>query len=241
MAAAVKFDTPIGSSDQSFDRVLSAGLPVAAVFWRGTSLEPALQAEMTALARAESGKLLVAKVRLEDNPGLAQRYSLRAPAVLITFRNGKELKRIEKPTPAQFREHVDYLLGRGPEPQPPVQTPPPQQAAGPTAGKPVAVSDATFGREVMQSSLPVVVDFWAAWCGPCKMVAPALEKIAAEYAGRLRVAKVNVDENPYTAQQYQVQGIPTLLFVRKGRVVNRVVGALPEPRIRAQVEELVNS
>ena len=98
--------------------------------------------------------------------------------------------------------------------------------------EPVHVTDAAFDEVVLKSTLPVIVDFWAPWCGPCKMVAPVLDKIAKEQAGKLLVAKVNTDENAEWAIKYGVQGIPTMLFVANGQVVHRQVGALPEPRLR---------
>ncbi len=94
--------------------------------------------------------------------------------------------------------------------------------------EPLHVNDAEFEKVVLQSSLPVIVDFWAPWCGPCKMIAPVLNKIATEQAGKLIVAKVNTDENPEWATQFGVQGIPTMLFVVNGQVVHEQVGALPE-------------
>ena len=106
---------------------------------------------------------------------------------------------------------------------------------------PLHVTDATFARDVLNAPLPVMVDFWAEWCGPCRMIAPALEKLAREYAGRARIAKLNVDENPRTQAQYQVQGIPTLLLVKNGKIVDRIVGALPEAQLRMQVERLLKA
>jgi thioredoxin 1 len=98
--------------------------------------------------------------------------------------------------------------------------------------EPIHVTDAAFEQTVLKSEIPVIVDFWAPWCGPCKMVAPTLDKLAKEYAGKLLVAKVNTDENPEWAMKYGVQGIPTMLFVAGGKLVHRQVGALPERMLR---------
>lgn len=105
--------------------------------------------------------------------------------------------------------------------------------------EPVHVTDAAFEKTVLQSNLPVIVDFWAPWCGPCRMVAPILDKIAAEYAGKLIVAKVNTDENPEWAMRYGVQGIPTMLFIANGKVVHRQVGALPEGMLREILDQFL--
>jgi thioredoxin 1 len=105
--------------------------------------------------------------------------------------------------------------------------------------EPINVTDAAFEKTVLQSEIPVIVDFWAPWCGPCKMVAPTLEKFAKEFAGKLLVAKVNTDEHAQYAQQYGVQGIPTMLFIANGKVVHQQVGALPEPHLRDLVDQFL--
>ena len=105
--------------------------------------------------------------------------------------------------------------------------------------EPIHVTDSSFEKSVLQSMLPVIVDFWAPWCAPCRMVAPTLEKIAREHAGKLIVAKVDTDENPEWAGKYQVQGIPTMLFVSGGKVVHRQVGALPETMLRDVVSQFM--
>ncbi len=105
----------------------------------------------------------------------------------------------------------------------------------------IHVTDAAFERTVLQSKLPVIVDFWAPWCGPCRMVAPILDKIAAEQTGKMVVAKVNTDENSEWAMKYGVQGIPTMLFVANGKVVHKQVGAMPEAMLRQVVDAFVTS
>jgi thioredoxin 2 len=97
--------------------------------------------------------------------------------------------------------------------------------------EPVALTDASFASEVEKSALPVLVDLWAEWCGPCKMIAPAIDQLAAEFAGRLRVGKLNIDQNPATTERFQVQGIPLLLLFKDGREVERIVGAVPKSEI----------
>lgn len=104
--------------------------------------------------------------------------------------------------------------------------------------KPQAVTDATFTRDVVDasSSRPVLVDAWAEWCGPCRMIAPVLDQLAAESAGRYKIAKLNVDENPRTAGQFNIRSIPTLLIFKNGRLVDQIVGAQPKPAIEARLK-----
>jgi len=105
--------------------------------------------------------------------------------------------------------------------------------------EPIHVTDAAFEKAVLQNPLPVIVDFWAPWCGPCKMVSPMLEKISKELAGKVVIAKVNTDENPEWATKYGVQGIPTMLFVFGGKMIHRQVGALPEQMLREAVTQFL--
>ena len=105
--------------------------------------------------------------------------------------------------------------------------------------KPTAVTDSNFETAVLQASGPVLVDFWAEWCGPCKMVAPFLEDLAADKAGKLTVAKVNIDENPQAPMKYGVRGIPTMILFKGGKVAATKVGALPKSKLYEWVDSLL--
>jgi thioredoxin 1 len=100
----------------------------------------------------------------------------------------------------------------------------------------IKVNDANFKKEVLESDLPVLVDFWAEWCGPCLMVAPAVESVEKKYQGKLKVCKVNVDEAPNTSSEYGIMSIPSLYIFEKGKPVNQIVGAVPESEIISRVE-----
>ncbi|HEY1614115.1 MAG TPA: thioredoxin [Rhizomicrobium sp.] len=104
---------------------------------------------------------------------------------------------------------------------------------------PIKVSDASFQNDVLNSAKPVVVDFWAEWCGPCRMIAPALEELSAELGEKITVAKINIDESPQTPTRYGVRGVPTLMIFHKGQVAATKVGALPKSKIKEWIESSI--
>jgi thioredoxin 1 len=104
-------------------------------------------------------------------------------------------------------------------------------------GKINEVGDHNFETEVVQSSVPVLVDFWAPWCGPCKTIAPIVEEIAAEYEGKLKVAKLNVDDHPATASRYNIRGIPNLIILKDGAVKEQIVGAVPKAKLVSAIDK----
>ncbi len=102
--------------------------------------------------------------------------------------------------------------------------------------EPVHVTDAAFEKSVMQSKIPVIVDFWAPWCGPCRMIAPMVEELATEYKGAVKIGKLNIDDSPSAATQYGVSSIPTLMIFKGGQVVDRFVGVQPKSRLQSALE-----
>ncbi|GAB3486851.1 thioredoxin [Amycolatopsis cihanbeyliensis] len=103
----------------------------------------------------------------------------------------------------------------------------------------VAVTDSSFGEDVLSSETPVLVDFWATWCGPCKMVAPVLEEIASDHKDKLKIAKLDVDQNPETAREYQVMSIPTLILFQGGKPVKQIVGAKPKAALLSELSGVI--
>jgi thioredoxin 2 len=104
--------------------------------------------------------------------------------------------------------------------------------------RPVSVTDATFAEEVERSPVPVLLDLWAPWCGPCRMIAPLLESLASEWAGRVRIAKLNVDENPATASRFNARSIPLLVVIKDGREVDRIIGVQPREEIERRLQRV---
>ncbi len=105
--------------------------------------------------------------------------------------------------------------------------------------KPVEVTDQTFDEKVLKSGLPVLVDFWAPWCGPCRMVAPVVEELSHEYDGRMQFVKLNTDDNPMTAVKYNIRSIPTLMVFREGQPVAQIIGFRPKPDLARRIEAVL--
>jgi thioredoxin len=232
------FDSVLASSDLSLDRVLSAGLPVALVFY-DQSLPADLRQTMDELARTYAGKALIVMLARNDATQAASRFGVRQLPSLVTVRDGKPVSAAEAVRPADLKPHIAHLLGEGPRPGPrPAQQPSASSGAA-IDGHPISVNEANFDREVLRADRPVLVDFWAPWCAPCRMVAPALEALARDRATSLKVVKVNVDENPGLAGRYGAMSIPTMIVVKGGREVDRWVGALPEQAIRSRVSRWI--
>ncbi len=242
----VQYDTPIVANDASFDRVVlhppfPITLPVIAVFWspRQTPRQR-LNDVLEQTARDYAGEVLVVKLDVDDAPQTRNRYQVTTLPQFLFFRQGELIARAKGlPTAEMLRPWVEYLLGRGPKPTSSRPKDPKDSKEERERGQVLHVNDADFDRLVLGASLPAVVDFWAEWCGPCRMVAPIMEQMAQQFAGRAVIASLNVDDNPRIAQRYGIRSIPTLLFFRNGQIVDRVVGAQPAAVLQQKIETLI--
>lgn len=214
-------------NQQSIDRVLQAGAPVLLVFWQPAAPLPAtVDNTLDQLAESYAGKALIAKVNAADEPGIAQRFAVNSLPAAVLVRSGRSDAVVPQPAADQLRGWLAYAVDGGPRPaQPAVQNATGSAATG-GGDKPVVLTDATF-QQAVAGPTPILVDFWAPWCGPCRMVAPSVEQLAQEFQGRALVGKLNVDENPITAHRFQVMSIPTLLIFKNGQVVDELIGAQP--------------
>ena len=226
------FNTPITTDDNSLPKVLRQPLPV--VLYLYDKPDAALDAALNQAAREHAGELLFTRVDAAQNPQTYAQYGRPALPALLTLDEGAVESRAARVRPVDVDDHVNFLLGLGPKP---LETAAEAENRAASGAAPVPVSDASFSRDVLQSDVPVLVDFWAPWCGPCHMVAPVLEKVAQKYAGRVKVAKLNVDENPRSAQQYQTFSIPTLILFRNGQAVGKLVGAHPQTNIEQLIQQ----
>jgi thioredoxin 1 len=234
----MRYDTPINATDAGFERaVLEAGLPVVAVFWspEQTSRDK-LDTVLEQTAETYAGDVLVVKLDVSDAPEARARYDVGQLPEFLFFRDRKLVARAKgMPSIKALRPWIEYLLGRGPRPA----TRRRPQAQPASDGRPVEVTDATFDQVVLEADLPVLVDFWASWCGACRTVEPVVEELAKTFAGRALVAKLRVDDNRSTAQRYAVMSIPTLVFFHNGREVDRIIGAQPKRVLQQKLEALV--
>ncbi len=230
------YDAPVNGTDASFERVvLKAPLPTVAVFWsvQETSRQQ-LNDVLNQTAEDYAGEALIVKLDVSDAPQSQARFEVDTLPQFLFFRQGRLIARAKGlPNIQTLRPWIEYLLERGPKPAAAKR---PRRETASADGKPLVVTDGDFESVVLGAGTPALVDFWAAWCGPCRMVAPMVEQLAGEFAGRAVVAKLDVDANPMTAQRYGVRSIPTLILFRDGQEIDRVVGAQPIHVLRQKLE-----
>jgi len=226
------FDAPIITDDNNLTRVLKQKLPV--VLYLYDKPNKALDDSLSRAAKENAGELLFTRVDASANPQTYEQYGRPKLPALVTLDEGEIESRAENIRPADVDAHVDFLLGEGPKP---LESAAASESRAASGAAPIHVSDSSFEKDVLKSDVPVLVDFWAVWCGPCHAVAPSLEQLAQEYAGKIKVAKLNVDENPRKASEYRAHSIPMLIMFKGGKPFKQLVGAHPKPNIERMIRE----
>ena len=236
----------ISLSDSDFDNVVQENTPALLLFSNGENLRNEFSIAFKKAAEEEDHETLVfGRINPDDNQGIVERFDIGSKAVLIAYYKGEELARRSRPWGVDVPLAIEMLENAYREDHPIIieeaEEPAPNESKDIVVDNvPVNVTDDTFQAEVIDYHLPVVVDFWAEWCGPCKMVAPILDKLAEEFAGKIRIAKVDVDENQGLAQTFRVMSIPTIMMVKDRTIVFSQPGALPEPALRDLFTQLID-
>jgi|FLYN01.1.fsa_nt_gi thioredoxin 1 len=230
---------PITLTDDNLEMVLKGTKPALILFSNGEGVRNEFSMAFKRAA-GEHGQIVFAKLDTAQNPQAAARFGVGSKPVLVGW-YGEEIVRRPRPWGSDVPLAVEMLEAAYKE-RNPVEAETEEMPAAPeplTDDKPVVVTDATFEPEVLNHDKPVLVDFWAEWCGPCRMVAPILEKLAKEFAGQIRIAKVNVDENPGLAQAFRIMSIPNLMIIKQRTVIFNQPGALPEAPLRDLIKQAI--
>ncbi|GAB1419992.1 hypothetical protein MASR2M15_00650 [Anaerolineales bacterium] len=199
------------------------------ILYSGNSKDQPLHDALKSEAKKMGEELLIIKVDVDENPDIYAKYDEPQLPALITFTKAffgrKEKSRAERIRPADVRNHIAYLLHDTPLPQTAKVNAGSDKSSG--NQKPVTVTEASFRNDVLKSKAPVLVDFWAPWCGPCRSIAPYIDQMAEKYGADVKVVKINIDENPSLSQRYQVASIPTFMMFHGGQPIGRLSGANP--------------
>jgi thioredoxin 1 len=232
---------PMILTDENLDSVLMSEKPALILFSNGDGVRNEFNMAFKKAA-GESGQIVFAKIDPAQNPEAASRFDVGSKPVLVAWYCGEEIVRRPRPWGTDVPLAVEMLDAALKERNPQLaeaEEAAPQEQEAVVEDKPVVVTDATFEQEVLNHDTPVIVDFWAEWCGPCRMVAPILEKLAKEFAGQIRVAKVNVDENPGLSQAFRIMSIPNIMIVKQRTVIFNQPGALPEAAFRDLIKQAI--
>jgi thioredoxin 1 len=231
---------PITLTDENLDAVLNTDKPTLILISNGDGLRGDFKVAFNKKAD-EDAKVVYARLDPLKNPVAAARFSAGEKPLLVGWYCGEEVVRRPRPWGTDLPLALEQL-------QASVHSQNPQQVEESETqveeklvvlDSPVTVTDATFEQEVLNSQIPVLVDFWAPWCGPCRMVAPILDKLAKEFAGQIKVAKVNTDENPGLSQAFRIMSIPNLMVVKQRTIIFNQPGALPEAPLRNLIAQAI--
>lgn len=233
---------PIQVTDSKMlKNVLGQKEPALLCFYDGSQTDKPLQDALSQIASKNAEDLLVIKLDVRDNAESYEKYDRPPLPALVTLTKsffGRKVKsQAETIRPKDLRNHVDFLLNDTPLPQS-VTADDKDNEKSKNKDKVKAVYDDSFRVEVLKSKLPVLVDFWAPWCGPCKVISPYVEEMAEKYAGKIKVVKVNTDATPVTVRRYGISSMPTFMMFEGGQPVGRFSGASPVA-IKNLIEEVI--
>jgi thioredoxin 1 len=235
-------------TDETLDKVLAEDKPLLVLITNGDGLRGDFKTAFKQQA-ASDARFIYATLDPTHNPRAARMFDAGDKALLVGWYCGEEIVRRLKPWGTDLplaQEQMQAAVKAQAPAAPSDDSDDGKEKEAVMTDKnsvvltePMHVTDATFEDEVIKSDLPVLVDFWAPWCGPCRMVGPILDKMAKEFSGQIKIAKVNTDENPGLSQAFQIRSIPTLMVVKSQTIIFSQPGALPEASIRSLIEQVI--
>lgn len=206
-------------------------------------------------AADEHNTIVFGEVNPDKNPDIAEQFNYQSKSLMVGWYDAEVIIRRSRPwgtdLPGAIQTLHDAIVANAPQEQEELQEEeelqeldniPEEKTAMAVLDKPMAVTDITFEKEAIEAShdMPVLVDFWAEWCGPCRMVAPILDKLAGEFAGQIRIVKVDTDANPGLSQAFQIRSIPSIAIFKQGKMIFMQPGALPEPAFRDLIQQAID-